>query len=288
MSYSDIDVYLSAHGIDCKGFEPSTNSKWVYVKELLADAPQELVLTIADDLEMEHAYTTNIPKEATFWKTGYFRLFLSHLASFKIQASRLQTALSKYGISSFVAHEDIEPSKEWQQEIEASLHTMDALSALLMPGFKESNWCDQEVGVAVGKDVLIIPVRKKLDPYGFIGKYQGIQATNKNISEVADEIFQVIVKSPKTRNKMLRSLANAISQATVKDEAIDKIKILGSVKNIPPEILETLKQSVADNNVLINEQIFINDLNKILSAYSIDEVNLGGKIKPEAWDEIPF
>ena len=43
MSYSDIDVYLSAHGVDCKDFQPSVNSKWVYVKELLADAPEELV-----------------------------------------------------------------------------------------------------------------------------------------------------------------------------------------------------------------------------------------------------
>lgn len=245
------------------------------------------MLVIANDLEINHSYTTTI-KEATFWKAGYFRLFLSHLASFKVQASRLQSTLKKYGISSFVAHEDIKPSKEWQIEIEASLQTMDALAALLMPGFKESNWCDQEVGVAVGRNILIIPIRKGLDPYGFIGKYQGIQATNKNISEVAKEIFQVIINSPKTRNKMLGALVNAISQATDKKEANNKIKILGSINNIPTDILEKLRQSVLDNNILINEETIVRNLNEILLIYSISEIILGGQIKPEEWDKIPF
>lgn len=165
MTFSDIDVYLTAYGIDCKDKSPSANSKWVYVKELLADVGEELILQIADELEIDHGHSVVKHKEATFWKVGYFRLFLSHLATFKVQTSGLQKVLKQYGISSFVAHEDIEPSREWQNEIEAGLQTMDAFVAILMPGFKESNWCDQEIGFAVGKGVLIIPVRKGLDPY---------------------------------------------------------------------------------------------------------------------------
>lgn len=75
--------------------------------------------------------------------------------------------------------------------------------AILMPGFQESRWCDQEVGFAVGRDVLVIPLRKGLDPYGFIGKYQGIQAQNKTIGDVAEAIFRTLIKSPKTKNKIL-------------------------------------------------------------------------------------
>jgi hypothetical protein len=180
------------------------------------------------------------PKEATFWKSGHFKLFLSHLASFKSNTARLQQALQRYAITSFVAHEDIEPSKEWQIEIESALHTMDAMAAILMEGYKESNWCDQEVGFAVGKDVLIIPIRKGIDPYGFIGKYQGIQAQNKNIGEVAEEIFQTIVKSPKTHGKMLSSLSNAIGQSTEAKDATEKVILLKSVSNIPQEVLEKI------------------------------------------------
>lgn len=289
MSYSDIDVYLGAYGVDCKDFQPSTNSKWVYVKELLANADEKLLLEIANDLELEHNLSTVAPKEATFWKAGHFRLFISHLASFKVNAARLQQALKKYAISSFVAHEDIEPSKEWQIEIEAALHTMDAMTVLLMPGFKESNWCDQEVGVAVGRDVLIVPVRKGLDPYGFIGKYQGIQANNKNIGEVAHEIYVTLASSPKTRQKILRAIANAISQSTEIEEAKEKVALLQSQTKIPKGVLENLKISVSENSILIKDAGFIEQLNKVLSSYSVDKLAVGGAATVDEWDDdIPF
>ncbi|MEQ1739836.1 MAG: toll/interleukin-1 receptor domain-containing protein [Methyloglobulus sp.] len=289
MGYSDIAVYLSAYGVDCKDYQPSTNSKWVYVKELLANADENLLIQIADDLEINHNFSRAIPKEATVWKAGQFKLFLSHLASFKAQTAKLQQVLRKYAISSFVAHEDIEPSKEWQIEIEAALHTMDAMAVLLMPGFKESNWCDQEVGFAVGRDVLIIPVRKGLDPYGFIGKYQGIQAVNKSVAQVAKEIFEVIIKSPKTRGKIIGSLANTISQSTHDEDATEKVLLLQSISDIPKDVLENMKTTIAENNVLINSKQFIDELNKLFITYSIDKLSVGGiAVQPEWDDDIPF
>jgi len=289
MGYSDIDVYLGAYGIETKDFQPSANSKWVYVKELLANTDENIILNIAEELELGHNYSSNTPKEATFWKAGHFKLFLSHLASFKSNTARLQQALKKYAITSFVAHEDIEPSKEWQIEIESALHTMDAMAVILMTGFKESNWCDQEVGFAVGKDVLIIPIRKGIDPYGFIGKYQGIQAMNKNIGEVADEVFQTIVKSPKTRGKILNSLSNAISQSTEIEDATDKVLLLQSAKNIPKEILNNIKESVAENKILINSNSFIKSINELFSKHDIENLNVGGVTVSNEWDDdIPF
>ena len=59
---------------------------------------------------------------------------------------------------------------------------MDALAAILTPGFNESKWTDQEVGVAVGRGSLIIPIRKGMNPYGFIGKYQGMQGKKHKTS----------------------------------------------------------------------------------------------------------
>lgn len=289
MGYSDIDAYFGAYGINYKDFQPSSNSKWVYVKELLANVDNEIILTIANELELDHNYSSAIPKEATVWKSGHFKLFLSHLASFKSNTAKLQQALKKYAISSFVAHEDIEPSKEWLIEIESALHTMDAMAAILMPGFKESNWCDQEVGFAVGKNVLIIPIRRELDPYGFIGKYQGIQAMNKSIGEVAEDIFQTIVNSPKTRGKMLSSLSNSISQSTNIQDATEKVELLKTVNNIPLDIIEKIKESVTENNLLINTQDFITSLNELFSNYSVTKLNVGGVAVSSEWDDdIPF
>ena len=288
MTYSDINAYLGAYGINCKDFQASTNSKWVYVKEILTDVGENLVLKIADELKLEHAYSSNTPKEATFWKVGHFKLFLSHLASFKVKTSQLQHALRNYAISGFVAHEDIEPSKEWQIEIEAALQTMDAMACLLMPGFKESNWCDQEVGVAVGRDVLIIPVRKGLDPYGFIGKYQGIQAVNKTVSQVAEEIFKTIIKSPKTRAKMIRCISNAISQSTEVEDALEKVALLQEQPEIPKDALENLRTDVSDNQVLNKSITFVRELNGLFAKYGVESIPAGGTQEPKWDDDIPF
>lgn len=37
---------------------------------------------------------------------------------------------------------------------------MDALCAIVAPDFKNSNWCDQEVGIALGQRKLVIPISK--------------------------------------------------------------------------------------------------------------------------------
>ena len=58
-----------------------------------------------------------------FWERGHFRLFLSHLAKRRNVASKVKKELSFLGISTFVAHSDIEPTKEWQNEIESALAT---------------------------------------------------------------------------------------------------------------------------------------------------------------------
>ncbi|WP_218395572.1 toll/interleukin-1 receptor domain-containing protein [Alteromonas lipotrueae] len=288
MTFSDINTYFRTHGVPTDD-TVEYSSKRIYAKEMLADVDEELLLELASELGIiDTSISSDTKKDVGFWKPGHFRLFLSHLASFKVQTSHLQTALRKYAISSFVAHEDIEPTKEWQNEIEAGLQTMDALAAILMSGFKESSWCDQEVGVAVGRNVLIIPIRKGLDPYGFIEKFQGIQAQGKKIGEVAEAIFFTLVKSPKTKSKILSSLAGAIANASSSEEAIEKVLILKSVDNVPTEILENLKQQVVDNKNLIDSEEFVNCLNAILVKFNVSKLTNSQPIMDVDWDNFPF
>lgn len=47
----------------------------------------------------------------------FTRLFISHVSAIKADAASLFDELRAYGISSFVAHQDIEPTKEWEDEI---------------------------------------------------------------------------------------------------------------------------------------------------------------------------
>lgn len=288
MTFADIDLYFSALGIKTDHSHSDSGSKRVYAKEVLAKVSEDVIFTIATELGIIKDSPNSaliVVNDATFWKAGYFKLFLSHLASFKVQTSRLQSALKKYGISSFVAHEDIEPSREWQNEIESALHTMDALAAILMEGFKESNWCDQEVGFAVGKNVLVIPVRRGLDPYGFIGKYQGIQAKDKTVSEVADAIFKTLISSPKTRMKMLNALSNAIAQSTDTEDAIQKLLALKSIDNLPIDLLNSFSAQVKENRVLNDSTEFIAITNSLLSHYKLPNVSIGHQAKEKGYDE---
>jgi hypothetical protein len=54
-----------------------------------------------------------VPKpgiDPPFWRKRMFRLFVSHLSTEKVFAAELQEALLNYGMSGFVAHNDIEPT----------------------------------------------------------------------------------------------------------------------------------------------------------------------------------
>ena len=122
MTYTTIDTYLRGHHIDLSKANTNQNSKRLYSQSILANVDNKLLFKIADELNIDHNYyledsTVNLDS-LTFWKEGYFRLFLSHLSKFKVNTAYLQKELLKYGISSFVAHNDIEPTKLWQNEIE--------------------------------------------------------------------------------------------------------------------------------------------------------------------------
>jgi hypothetical protein len=59
MTFSDIDIYLRGFGIDTRKKTPSVNSKWVYVKELLSDAADDVIFKLADELEIEQSFRSS-------------------------------------------------------------------------------------------------------------------------------------------------------------------------------------------------------------------------------------
>ncbi len=291
MSYSDIDVYLKHCGIDVSKETSNVNSKWIYVKELLADEPDEKIIEIADELEVKHGYSARRDVGAAdmrFWLPGHFRLFLSHVSIIKVKTAQLQKALRKYGISGFVAHEDIEPTKEWQNEIEKALMSMDALLAVLSPGFKESNWTDQEVGVAVGRDVLVVPIRKGLDPYGFIAKYQGYSGDGKTIGDVAEAVFKILVSNAKTKGKMGDVLTGLILLAKSEERAKHLLGLLQAIPGLPRRHVERLQANAGENEVLLNSEESLKELNLLLKDHGLDEVAPRRASSGEFDDDIPF
>lgn len=293
MTFSEIDVYFTEYGIPTD-HNPSANSKWVYVKEVLAGVDDEIVLEIANELEIDHPVVSKIPivkdEEATFWQPGHFRLFMSHLSVHKKTVGSLKRSLEKYGISSFVAHEDIEPTKLWEKEIEKGLFSMDALCAILMPGFKESNWTDQEVGVAIGRGVLVIPVRKEMDPYGFIGKFQGFQANNKSIGEVAKGIFKILSTHEKTRSKLINKLVDLFLMSNNAEEAYYRLVALKLIKDLPEDKVDKLSEEIVKNKNL-DQSNLLKSFNELMIKFDKPMVDFKEfeKENEEDWsDDLPF
>ena len=298
MTFAEIDSYFEAYNIPTD-HEPSFNSKRVYVKEVLPQITDEIILEIADELKLKHSYgkskITPVDKrpvtqeESALWKTGHFKLFLSHLAAFKVKTSHLKIELEKYGISSFVAHEDIEPGTEWQIEIEKGLFSMDALCAILMPGFKDSQWTDQEIGFALGRDLLVIPVRKDLDPYGFIGKYQGIQSKGKNIGEVAKAIFTIISTNDKTKTNYINIITELFLLSNSKIEISNRLNAIKAIKGFPKEKVTQIRERVVENKSFKNASILV-DLKEFFEFHGVDEIilqdfNLTSTVD---YDDLPF
>jgi hypothetical protein len=150
--------------------------------------------------------------EARIWRAGSLRLFVSHVSRIKISAAKLKAALELFGIDAFVAHDDIEPTREWALEIEFALRSMHALCALVTSDFHSSMWCDQEVGVALGRSVPVLPVRFGADPYGLMGKLQAIPRAD-SAEAMAERIFSVLMKTESCRSYVMEGLVSCIENA---------------------------------------------------------------------------
>ena len=164
-----------------------------------------------DPEKYQRVFGSSTVKAADFWLPGYFRAFISHISANKARMSGMKSTLSHWGISAFVAHEDIKPSREWRDEVEAGLDSMQVLIAVVQPGFKESDWCAQEVGYALGKKIDIIPLRAGLDPFGFFGKFQGMQVKGMKPEAAALEIVITLLRKPQHRDELLRSMSTAFA-----------------------------------------------------------------------------
>ncbi|HTV40480.1 MAG TPA: toll/interleukin-1 receptor domain-containing protein [Candidatus Sulfotelmatobacter sp.] len=217
---------------------PADGNQWlqeVAIRPVLEDPAKTLTPKVTP-ADVEH-----------LWTPGMLRLFLSHVSKHKVAVSKLKRELRKYGVSSFVAHEDIEPSLEWQSEIELALRSMHALVALLTPEFHESKWTDQEVGIALGKGTLVIAVTLGLDPYGFIGKVQGLPGSLDDPASLASSIVDLLLKHKGTIDKMQEALIVGLEKASSFDAAKVVTKKISGLRHISTAQLDRMQAAVKSN-----------------------------------------
>jgi hypothetical protein len=186
------------------------------------------------------------------WGDPPFRLFLSHISEFRADVARLKEDLGIFGISAFVAHSDIEPGREWQGEIEKALHSMHALTALLTPRFDGSAWTDQEVGVALGRGVLVTSVRLGLDPYGFIGKQQGLAGDFGAVRGISNGLVDIFLRNESTKKLMREGLIYGFVRSPSFADSKALISKIEKLDFVSDEQIERMMQAEQGNNQISN------------------------------------
>ena len=249
-SYPEIDLVLGEFGAQIDDFWQG-GDRFAYVLEMLKSVNDTILSQLAAHLNIETVEDSVLDPPA-FWGEGQLRVFMSHLAKHKVFASDLQTALSGFGISGFVAHEDIEPDAEWQAEIEKALRTCDALIAVLHAGFNESPWADQEVGYALGRGVPVFSVRIDISPYGLFGKKQAFNGKGKQTTDIALELFEAYRNHPKTRDKVSDAIIERFCQSHSFANAISNCGLVEGLIVWKPEYKARLRDAV-ENNGQVNK-----------------------------------
>ena len=185
------------------------------------------------------------------WETERFKLFISHVSDHRADVEALKYALSLEGICGFVAHSDIEPTHEWQTVIESALFSADALLAYLTPDFIASKWTDQEVGVAYGRGIPIVPVKLNQDPYGLIGKFQALQGAGRAFKDIAKEVRKVLLKNEKTKLAMTSAVVSLFENSSSFANAKENMDRLESITFLDQDLLIRI-ENAGKNNYQIN------------------------------------
>ena len=296
-NWSDITLTLDLFDIPDIGDDEWRNY-YDYVSQRLRQTMQDDALVglyghLFPDASIEEA-AIDTPLQ---WKEGYFRLFMSHTKANKKLAGKIRERLLGRGVDAYVAHDMIEPTKEWMDEIEAALRTCDATAAILSEDFVQSQWCDQEIGVSIGRRLLILAVRQGADPHGFISKFQAIpgDATSTAPETIADNIYATLVSHDLTKAKMAIGTVHAYTGSPNVDDARAN---LARVKEIPKplwtEDMVTIAERAGQKNPALSEgELFERPIPRLLSDHLdelLERATTNGFSPPSGSsdDDIPF
>lgn len=179
----------------------------------LTEVQNSVLGEMIDDLGIEllAQFSAQVQPPVMWSDPTKFKVFISHLAIDKDKATRLREALDLFGCKAFVAHEDIEPTLEWQVQIERALRSMDLFLSVHTAGYSKSVWSQQEIGFAVAKGAKIIAIRMGEDPTGFISKNQALSRGSKTADEIATEIDLLLMKDERTSGRYLTSKETYLS-----------------------------------------------------------------------------
>jgi hypothetical protein len=245
-SWAIIDLTLKQFDLPIKAqWDGSASS---YILEMISTISDGVLVELAEHLGLAVDSKAATSLDPAFWQKGMLRLFISHLATHKVWASQLKESLLKFGISGFVAHNDIKPTLEWQNQIETALATCDALVALLHEKFHESQWTDQEIGFVMGRGMPAFAVRLGETPYGFIGRFQAFNGKHLEAPELAEELFDAYRTNKQTKDKMAEVIIRLFENSSTFAEAKTRIAYVEQLDIWRPSFSVRINLAVTNND----------------------------------------
>lgn len=241
-----IDVALKNFGFPCYA-EGWNGEKLDYVASMISEGHDDDLIALAQHVGYQVEHPTKVQDEPKCWEKSMFRLFISHLAEHRRFAAALREKLLPLGISAFVAHDDIEPTAEWENEILTALTTCDSLVALLHKDFHDSYWTDQEIGFAMGRGLPTYAVQIDQNPYGFIGRFQAFNGNGKDAPLLAFELFQVYLKGDQTQPRMAEGLVKLFEDSMRFEDAKQRIGYLETLRVWEPSFSKRIQAASQTN-----------------------------------------
>jgi hypothetical protein len=102
-------------------------------------------------------------------------IFISHSHLDKDRAVEVKEVLRTIGFAGFVAHEDIEPTLEWSDEILRNLREAAGLLVLATPAARDSAWVNQEIGAMAVRGRGVVSLNLGCAPFGLLYRYQALR-----------------------------------------------------------------------------------------------------------------
>ncbi len=174
----------------------------------------------------------------------------------------------------FIAHEDIMPSKKWQDEIVRVIKRTKIFIAYLTPNFKESKWCDQESGFACATDQLIISLMDGAKPYGFLEQYEGMRMPpelkygyNSNLQKFAISIVKLIYKDERYKGMVRERIFEHLMDISTFDQANLVFSLLKYWKPFTEEEKSSILKAYKENNQINQAGLAISFIEKLEHDY---------------------
>ena len=177
------------------------------------------------------------------------KVFLSYLIEYKNIAAKIKRILDDFGFQSFLAHEDIQPTQDWIKTILEYLNKTQVFLPILTRNFQKSEWVNQEIGYALAKNKLIIPMKIDIDPPGFLLKFQALKY-NPHKRFPLSRMLQVIGKNQKSGGKLRDLLIEKFGQSGSWAEAGMNTQYLLSVNNYSEEqVLRIIEKTMSNDQI---------------------------------------